>query len=330
MKPATFFVFLFLSFCFSAASTAQQVHTYVDADSLQVGDRFTYTIVFNGSYSSIEFPTEESFEEDLTVNSVQRYQSTAGRDSIVYNLQFFGIEDLTIGPKEISVQSETRDTTVTTTPVPLHFKTSLAADDDEFRPMKPIFSFARAWWPYILGLIILLIAGYYFYRWYTNREITEEPKPEPVAPPAPFSDPIEELKGTISGLSDVEFLETFEQFERFYVELGDAIRLYIKRVYEFHALEMTTSEITLSLQDEHAPPKIISITRKVLNEADIVKFANFNPGTEGAQKALHTARLFIETAEVVNHEQIKYMKYKYEVKHGIVKGDKIKNKEEVS
>lgn len=306
------------------------MHTYVGADSLQVGDQFTYTIVFNGSYSSIEFPTEESFEENLTVNSIQRYQSPAGRDSIVYNLQFFAIEDLTISAKEILVQSESGDTTVTTTPVPLHFKTSLAADEDEFRPMKPIFSFARAWWPYILGLIIFLIAGYYFYRWYTTREITAEAKPEPSEPPEPFSDPLEELKETIASLSDVEYLETFEQFERFYIELGDAIRLYIKRVYEFQALEMTTSEITLSLQEEHAPPKIISITRKVLNEADIVKFANFNPGAEGAQKALQTALLFIETAEVVNHEQIQYMKYKYEVKHGIVKGDKIKNKEDVS
>lgn len=330
MKPATFFAFLFLTLCFTAASNAQQVHTYVDADSLQVGDQFTYTIVFNGSYSSIEFPTEETFEEDLAVNSIQRYQSPAGRDSIVYNLQFFAIEDMTIGPKEILVQSETRDTTLATTPVPLHFKTSLAADEDEFRPMKPIFSFARAWWPYILGLIILLIAGYYFYRWYTTREIIAEPEPEPSEPPEPFSDPLEELKETIDSLSDVEYLETFEQFERFYIELGDAIRLYLKRVYQFQALEMTTSEITLSLQEEHTPPKIISITRKVLNEADIVKFANFNPGAEAAQKALQTAHSFIETAEVVNHEQIKFMKYKYEIKHGIRSGSEIKTKDEVS
>lgn len=329
MKPATFFVFLVLNLCYAVSGIAQQVHTYVSADSLQVGDLFNYTIVFDGSYENISFPNENAFEEDLTVNSIQRYQSPAGRDSIVYTLQFFAVENMTIGEKQIQVQSESRDTTITTTPVPLYFKSALAADEDEFRPMKPIFSFARTWWPYILGLIILLIAGYYFYRWYTNREIPEEPEPA-AEPPAPFSDPLEELKKTISNLSDVEYLETDEQFERFYIELGDAIRLYLKRVYEFQALEMTTTEIALSLQEEHAPPKIISITRKVLNEADVVKFANFNPGTEGAKSALQTAQNFIETAEVVNFEQIKYMKYKYEVKHGIIRGKLEESTEQVS
>lgn len=330
MRPVIFITFLFLNLCFAALSSAQQVHTYVDADSLQVGDLFTYTIVFSGPYDNIEFPDEESFEEELTVNSIQRYQSPAGRDSIVYHLQFFAVEDLTISPKEINVQKSDEDTTLTTTQVPLRFKTTLAADDDEFRPMKPIFSFARTWWPYILAVILLLIAAYYLYRWYNSRDIAEIPETEPVQPPQPFSNPLEELKQTISGLPNIETLENFDQFEKFYIDLGDAIRFYLKRVYQFQALEMTTSEIAHSLQEEHAPPKIISITRKVLNEADIVKFANFNPGSEGARKALETAIAFIETAEVVNHDQIKFMKYKYEVKHGIRRGDEIKTKEEVS
>ncbi len=328
MKTARFTVLLIFSLCYSASAVAQQVHTYVTSDSLQVGDQFAYTIVFDGNYESIQFPNQDAFEEDLTVNSIQRYQSAAGRDSIVYNLQFFAIEDMTISEKEISVQAETGDSTYTTTPVPLYFKTSLAAEDDEFRPMKPIFDFARAWWPWILAVIVLLLAGYYGYRRYQTREVIEEPEPD--EPPPPFSSPLDELKETISGLSDVEYLETEEQFERFYVELGDAIRRYIKRVYQFQALEMTTPEITLTLQEEHAPPKLISITRKVLNEADIVKFANFNPGTEGARSAWESAQKFIETAEVVNYEQLKYMKYKYEVEHGIVKGEIKQTTEEPS
>lgn len=328
MKPVTFTALLIFYLSFSATTVAQQVHTYVDNDSLQVGDQFTYTIVFEGNYNSAQFPDEDAFEEDITVNSIQRYQSPAGRDSIVYNLQFFAIEDMTIEEKEIVVQREGGEASHTTAPVPLFFKTSLAAEDDEFRPMKPIFDFARAWWPWIVGIIILLIAGYYFYRWYSSREIPEEPEPE--EPPAPFSSPLEELKTTIYSLDDVEHLETDEQFESFYIDLGDAIRLYLKRVYEFQALEMTTPEITFTLQEELAAPKLISITRKVLNEADVVKFANFKPGTEGAKSAWQTAQKFIETAEVVNFEQIKYMKYKYEVEHGIVKGDIKQTTEEPS
>lgn len=328
MKLARITALIILCLCYSPTAVAQQVHTYVDSDSLQVGDEFSYTIVFDGNYENIQFPSQDSFEEDLTVKSIQRYQSEAGRDSIVYNLQFFAIEDMTISKKEIAVQREFGDSTFTTTAVPLFFKTTLSAEDDEFRPMKPIFDFARAWWPWIVGLILLLIAAYYAYQRYTNREIIAEPEPD--EPPPPFSNPLDELKETISNLQDVESLEREEQFERFYVDLGDAIRLYIKRVYKFQALEMTTTEITLTLQEELAAPKLISITRKVLNEADIVKFANFNPGTEGAKSALQSAGKFIETAEVVNFEQLKYMKYKYEVKHGIIRGEIKKTTEEVS
>lgn len=328
MKPVRFTALIIFYLCYSATALAQQVHTYVDSDSLQVGDQFTYTIVFDGNYNSIQFPNQDVFEEDLTVNSIQRYQSDPGRDSIVYNLQFFAIEDITISEKEIAVQTETVDTTYKTTPVPLFFKTSLAADDDEFRPMKPIFAFARMWWPWIVGLIVLLIAGYYGYRWYANREVIEEPKTD--EPPPPFSSPLDELKEDISNLQNVESLDSEEAFEQFYINLGDAIRRYIKRVYEFQALEMTTTEITLTLQEEHAPPKLISITRKVLNEADIVKFANFNPGTEGAKSARESAQKFIETAEIVNYEQLECMKYKYEVEQGIVKGEMKQKTEESS
>jgi hypothetical protein len=105
--------------------------------------------------------------------------------------------------------------------------------------------------------------------------------------------------------------------------LGDTIRLYLKRIYEFPALEMTTREIHEELKKELAPSEIITITKKVLNEADIVKFANFHPGTEQAASVYNRAKQFIETAEVVNYEQIKYMKYKYEVKHGIIKDQKL-------
>ncbi|NBB77659.1 MAG: hypothetical protein GVY02_09790, partial [Bacteroidetes bacterium] len=73
---------------------AQQVHTYVDADSLQVGDTFQYTVLLNGNYESADFPAEEDFEEELTLLSMQRYQTPSGTDSLVYNLQFFAVEDI--------------------------------------------------------------------------------------------------------------------------------------------------------------------------------------------------------------------------------------------
>ncbi|MCC5941073.1 MAG: hypothetical protein JJU37_05975 [Balneolaceae bacterium] len=315
---------------FSVTGYAQTVHTYVDRDSVRVGDIVTYTLVFDGEYSAVSYPDASAFEEDIELVSRQRFQLSERRDSLVYKLQTFAVEDITIGRKAIQLQTADGDTTVYTTPVPLFFKTILAGDDEEFRPFKPIFDFARVWWPYLLLLFIAAIAAYYFYNWYKNRETEPVEEPLPIVPPKPFENPLLVLKNTISKLADLTKLHSREDYEQFYVAIGDAIRLYIKKVYKFPALEMTTREINLELQKELAPTEIISITRSVLNEADIVKFANFQPSNEQASQAHNKAMEFIKTAEIVHRDQIRYMKYQYDVEHGLVGEHKITEKKVIT
>ncbi len=329
MNVKAFSAALLLSFFLSLQGNAQQVHTYVSIDSVQVGDVFDYIIVFNGTYQNVEYPGEDNFGNDLDVLSRQRYQVSASRDSLVYSLQFFGNDDITIPRQNIYLQTSDTDTTLQTNRVPLFFKSTLAEGDEEFRPFKPIFDFARSWWPYILLMILLAAAAYFLYSWYKNRdEATEEPIED--VPPPEFVNPLDQLRTTISELPGVYQLKTRDDFEAYYIELGDAIRRYIKRVYGFPAMEMTTTEINNSLRAELASPKIIAITRKVLNEADMVKFANFQPTTEMAESVLHKANNFIEIVNVVDHEKIEYMKYQHDIEHGKIDGSKIKEKEKVT
>jgi len=323
VKQYLFTLLLFLLLFHPNLLNGQQVHTYVDADSLRVGDIFQYTIVFDGTYLDVAYPTRDDFEPELEFISRERYQLSERRDSLVYRLQFFANENITISRKEIHLQTADGDTVLQTSMVPLFFKTTLAEGDEEFRPFKPLFDFARNWWLLILTLILLAIAAYYLYRWYQNREVEEKPVPEPAPKPEPFINPLDELKEAVESLSGVYSLETEEDFENFYIRLGDAIRYYLKRVYKISALEMTTREIIDALHQELAPSEIITITRKVLNEADMVKFANFHPDTEMAKSVLNKSKSFVETAEVVNRDQIRYMKFKYNEKHGIKRENQI-------
>ncbi len=313
---------------FISQGFAQTVHTYVDKDSVRVGDIVTFTIVFDGEYSSVTYPDASAFEvdNDIELISRQRFQLSERRDSLVYRLQFFAVDDVTIGRKAIQLQTTAGDTTVYTTPVPLFFKTILAEGDDEFRPFKPIFDFARVWWPYLLLILLAAALIYYIYQRNKNREPKPVAKPIPASPPKPFENPLLVLKNTLAKLADISSLQTREDYEQFYIAIGDAIRLYIKKVYKFHALEMTTREINLELQKELAPSEILTITRSVLNEADIVKFANFQPTNEQAKKAYQKAMEFVNTAEIVHRDQIRYMKYKYEVQHGITPESKTTEK----
>lgn len=310
MKTVSLFVsYLFLSTILST-TLAQQVLTFTDKDSLQVGEVFELTFVVEGNFNSLSYPDIDDFEEDLEVLSRQRFQVAANRDSLVYRIQFFASENITISPKEITLYSDNSDTTITSSRTPLFFKTILTEGDEEFKPFKPIFDFARSFLIYLIVALGLLIGGYFFYRWYTNQE--PQPTLKPVSPPAPFVNPLRILKESLAQLPDPQSLFEKKQFEEYYIKLGDAIRLYIKRVYEFPALEMTTREITINLQKELASSTIIKITRSVLNEADMVKFANFKPDSEQAENVFKKAMEFVDTASTADREKIEYMKFKYE------------------
>lgn len=301
--------FIILSVGFSTAM-AQQVLTFSDKDSLRVGDIFELTFVVEGNYSSLTYPSVDDFEDDLEILSRQRFQVASNRDSLVYKIQFFATEDVTISSKSIYLNLTEGDTTIATARVPLFFKPTLAEGDEEFRPLKPIFDFARSFWPVLIVLLLLALAGYFFYRWFKNRET--KPEPSPVIEPKPFVHPLEYLKKELAALPKPGSLHEKSQFEQFYIKLGDAIRLYVKRVYEFPALEMTTREITDNLQKGLAGSEIIKITRSVLNEADMVKFANFKPDSDQAENVLKKANEFVEIATKSDHQKIEYLKFQYQ------------------
>lgn len=296
----------------ASAVSAQQVHTYVDRDSVQVGDIFELTIIVQGNYSGLSFPNQDAFDSDeIEMISRERYQTAANRDSLVFQLQFFGTEDYTLPPLEITLSENNSDTTLTTSRVPLFFKTVLAGDDEEFRPLKPIFDFAGAVWPWVIAILLLLIALWLIYRYISRREPKRKVEVR-VRTPIPFSDPLNELRREIEALPQAESLSGLEQYEEYYIRLGDAIRRYLKRVYRFPALEMTTREITTEMQTEMVSTETIRITRSVLNEADMVKFANFRPESSQAREALEKADRFIESAEKNDRARIERLQKQHE------------------
>jgi len=303
--------YILLILLFSAHSGfAQQVYTFVDTDSLRVGDIFEYTIVVDSREELLSYPTEDDFEEEVELVDRTRYQVHANRDSLVYKLQFFGTDNLTIDRKSVLLSSASGDTTLFTNRVPIFFKTLLAEEDEEFRPLKPIFEFARSIYPTIIIFLIVLLAAYLIYR-YLELQKEKQEQVKPVYQPVPFKNPVTELKIEIDHLKNIDDLSSFTDYEQFYIKIGDAIRRYLKRVHQIPALEMTTSEITASLKKEFVSAEVISITRKVLNSADMVKFAHFEPTKEQAQSTFDKASTFIEIVSESDVEIIDQMREKH-------------------
>ncbi|MEX0770794.1 MAG: hypothetical protein WD035_08680 [Balneolaceae bacterium] len=300
---------------------AQEIHTYVNRDSVQVGDIIEYTIVLEkeNEYESIQFPDEEMINsDDLSFISRNHFRVNTQRDSVVYELQFFGVEDYRIPGLDITLFTQESDTTLTTTPVPLFFKTVLTEDDDTFRPLKPIFDFARIIWPYLILLILTGLILAYIYKRY--REKVEKTEPTPPLEPIPFKSPITTLQEALHTLSGRDSPLENKNFKEFYVLLGDSIRQYFEETYKIDALEMTSREILIALQEFPADKRIIDITRKVLNEADMVKFANFKPTTDQARRSLTIANEFLQTVKEVDRHRIDRLKDQHNQKQMEITG----------
>jgi hypothetical protein len=303
---------LFVCFMLIAVSPlsagAQSILTVVDVDSVRVGDTINLSVVLEGNYTLQEYPDEEAFSEDLELQNRQRFQAAANRDSIVYSLQYFGVEDLVIDPLEFNISTSDGDSTLRTSRVPLYFKSTLASENEELRPLKPIFDFARSFWPYLLGGLILILLGFAIARY-----LKEQAKRDTFIPESfkeqPFVNPLEQLEKDIMHLQSGSSPTNREEFEKFYVKLADSIRLYLKRVYDFPALEMTTGEIIKELQRERASSDLIRDVKMVLRDADMVKFAKFNPASDQVSEAIQTGVDFLETARSVDSDRVEYLEF---------------------
>lgn len=303
----------FLGLC--SVAQAQAVDEYVSVDSLKVGDTLDYSITldYNQPYEEIHFPDSTAFGEPFEIRVRKQFKVSATKDSVYYRLQFFGTADTVIPPLPVVVVQNQDSTVFYTNPVPVYFNSVLAEDEPSFRPLKPIFEFAGAWWPYLLGLILLGIALYFLYRYYTQNPGQVEPA-EPVPfKPEPFKNPLLELRKTIEKLEQME-LAGAADFKEFYIELGDAIRRYFETLYKIPALESTSRELLDMLRKRMIDESLISDTRAVLYEADKVKFAKFTPTIEQADGALQKAHRFLERAREVDGPRLDHLRREYHTK----------------
>lgn len=295
---------------------AQNVTEYAKIDSLRVGDRFDYTITLSKDqpYDDIIFPDSSSFGSSFEIRSQQRFQVTDFKDSLIYNIQFFGTEEASIPQLPVKLVNDGDTSTVYTNQVPVPFKTVLQSEEEELRPLKPIFDFAAAWWPYILALLLLLAAGWYLYNLYNEKAIQPKPTQKQVYSPTPFQDPLNRLSNILSQLKGYTFTSE-KDFEIFYINLGDAIREYFEDLYHIPALESTSREILYELSRRSIDSELIDKTKAVLQEADMVKFAKFTPTETQAEKALEKADAFLKRAEEVDKERIEYLRKKHQEKN---------------
>lgn len=304
-----FIVVLFLSL-WTSQSLAQSVNTLVNTDSLTIGDTFqlSLTLQLDKEYQKVQFPDTNAFPSSLELIDRQQYKLSEFTDSLIYNLQFFGNEDLQVSPLPITLYSRNDTSVIYSDPFILYFKTVVAEGDTTLKPMKPNFAFPLPWWPWVLAGLVL---ASFLLWWFKYRDQTVEKDTDPVKEFEPFYNPLEALeKNLITLKKETQVTET-RDFKTFYSEIGDAIRAYYEELYQIPALECTSGELFRYLDAYGVDDTLVEKTRKVLRAADLVKFAKFTPTLDDAWNTYDLAMEFLERAKLADSARISHLRAKY-------------------
>jgi hypothetical protein len=314
----------------AGSARAQQAEAFVSVDSTRIGDRFELTIVVghDGSRSPV-FPhrmipdslrsaahfTLGDFEI-LAVKSEggRPYGNTGRLDSTVYEATTFAIDTARVAGIPVGLAHPTdappdglappADTLrLVSGPVVLPVISLLEPNTEDIRDITDVAEFPRSWWPWILLALVLAgaLAAWYLYR----RRQADSEDVRPAAPPVP---PVEVALERLAQLEALD-LRALPDVKSFYVELADILRTYFGQRASVPALEATTRELVEKLTrlraDRPVPRALIRDLHDILDQSDLVKFADIRPVVDGTRAMLRKTRETVEQTEAAyrNAEQ---------------------------
>jgi len=150
--------------------------------------------------------------------------------------------------------------------------------------------------PYLAGLVLAAVA-FVAVVWLLIRRQAEEEAPEEVRPAHEVA--LAELRAL-----EAEDYIVRGEYEKHYTRLSYITRKYLATRFLFYALEHTTPEIVEELMDKAIEHADHERARRLIEEADLVKFARVNPDPKDRDSALGRARELVERTRERPPEQL--------------------------
>ena len=270
-------LFSFLFFLFSFSVKAQEVDASVDTTQIKIGEQIIYSIsVEAGEDDLVVFPEGQTFSP---LEMIESYAVDTSRiEDRLRLLKEYALTQFDSGSYVIPEQRvQINDRSFTTDSIPVEVR-NVVVDTTKQKmypikpsvPVPPEYSVPKwVWWL----LAFLLVAGLVFYFFRRRKKKKEAAQKLP-----PYEQAIIELKR----LDDSHLLERRE-IKEYYSQLSSAVRRYLDEEIFDHAMESTTGELIIYLENEKRAGNLrvedstIEKLKKILQRADLAKFANSKP-----------------------------------------------------
>ena len=282
------------------------VSASIDSTTLMIGDQTDLHLqVTHDATEQVTLPVfDEQLQDGIEIvdkTIVDTLMLSDGRVQLNQYLTLTSFKDSLFAIEPIAVASG--EDTFWTDPMalnivqPFEVDTTLAITDIKDIEKAPIW-----WWGIIrwilLGLLIagLCVGGYYLWRWLESKR---KPAEEPVDPD--LLRPADEV--ALEKLDEIKAQKIWKdgKVKEYQTELTDVVREYIGRRFEVHSTEKTSDE-TLHEMKPLIEKDLYTRLSKMLQLADLVKFAKWHTTPDENEQALTTAYDFVNETKLVNDE----------------------------
>jgi len=172
--------------------------------------------------------------------------------------------------------------------------------------IKPVYNVPFNWKKFIftLALAVLIFSVLALLVIFVIYKLTKKKRPEE---PVKYDLTISPYDFAMGRLEEIKNSKIWQQnrSKEYHTELTEVIREYIDRNYKIPCLEMTSEEIfenTNFLYKENKPA--YNALKQILNLADLVKFAKWNPLPHEHEQSLTNAFFFVkETTTIENGDK---------------------------
>ncbi len=230
--------------------------------------------------------TDSSFADDGTV-TVRRTLDATIFDAGDFTIPAWTFDLLTVGSETV--------TEVRSTPLVIRVFAPPLDAGDQPRDIKQPLDLPFDWTPvFIWGLIGLGAVGTALTVWLLMRRRRPRDVVEEVVPK--LSVPAH--KTALNALRALEKDELWQRGEvkQYYTRISEILRTYLEERYKMLALESTSAEILADLRAfvKQDTPEYSQLSR-ILDTADLVKFAKTEPDADTHNSCLREAYIFVET-----------------------------------
>jgi hypothetical protein len=289
-------IFLFLAFSLHAQDVRLAVKP--DKQNVSIGDWITLHLEVSGPKElAVTWPSFHEVLKDFEIvkqgepKTVTNDQNTISSVDVVVTK--FDEGKYTIPALSIQYSTSKNRGTLKSNQISIGVAGIKVDTSKDIKDIKPPLSLRLSWreiLPYLLGAIgaILLVWAFNYIR-------KKRKKGEKIYQPQVPSRPAYEV--ALEALRNLEAEKLWQQgrVKEYHSRISDILRTYIEQSMSINAMEMTTDLILSTMQIQALNQKLKDDLQQILERADLVKFAKFQPLADEHETSIKLAVSFVTT-----------------------------------